>query len=91
MLGENKDFAESFLFTVMDLNKNGEVSAEELGDVIKQENVNSDVINQENVNSDVIRQENVRFLNESVMILDLSQFSSLLPSSISVKGEHFKF
>ena len=62
-MGENKQFADSFLFTVMDINKNGELSIEEISKVVD---------------------ENIVFLNESV--LDLNQFSMILPNLINVNG-----
>ena len=62
-MGENKQFADSFLFTMMDLNKNGELSIEEINKVVEQ---------------------NIVFLNESV--LDLNQFSMILPNLINVNG-----
>ena len=62
-MGENRQFADSFLFTMMDLNKNGELSIEEINKVVEQ---------------------NIVFLNESV--LDLNQFSMILPNLINVNG-----
>ena len=54
-MGENKQFADSFLFTVMDINKNGELSIEEISKVVK-----------ENI---VFLNESVLDLNQFSMIL----------------------
>ena len=54
-MGENKQFADSFLFTVMDINKNGELSIEEISKVVD-----------ENI---VFLNESVLDLNQFSMIL----------------------